>query len=74
MFRALLPGEPFLFKLNSPDNFIVGGGPFVRYSARPTSLARDVFGPKNGVAPLDALNARVRRYPKQGADVGQLRQ
>src|SRR5438270_6414664 len=25
-FRALQPGEPFLFKLHSPDNFIVGGG------------------------------------------------
>ena len=25
-FRALAPGELFLFKLHSPDNFIVGGG------------------------------------------------
>ena len=24
-FRVLQPGEPFLFKLHSPDNFIVGG-------------------------------------------------
>ena len=30
VFRALQPGEPFLFKLHSPDNFIVGGGHFVR--------------------------------------------
>jgi putative restriction endonuclease len=27
-FRALKPGELFLFKLHSPRNFIVGGGVF----------------------------------------------
>ena len=27
-FRALSPGELLLFKLHSPDNFIVGGGVF----------------------------------------------
>jgi hypothetical protein len=43
MFRALQPGEPFLFKLHSPDNFIAGGGHFVRYSALPTSLAWECF-------------------------------
>jgi len=26
IFRVLQPGEPFLFKLHSPENFIVGGG------------------------------------------------
>jgi putative restriction endonuclease len=61
-FRALQPGEPFLFKLHSPDNFIVGGGYFVRYSALPASLAWDAFGEKNGVLSLDALCSRVRRY------------
>jgi putative restriction endonuclease len=67
MFRALQPGEPFLLKLHSPDNFIVGGGQFARYSALPTSLALawDAFGLKNCVAWLDALNARVRRYRKE---------
>jgi len=25
-FKALQPAEPFLFKLHSPRNFIVGGG------------------------------------------------
>jgi len=28
-FRRLNPGEPFLFKLHAPYNFIVGGGFFV---------------------------------------------
>jgi len=61
-FRVLQPGEPFLFKLHSPDNFIVGGGFFVRYSALPASLAWDAFERKNGVESLDDLIARVRRY------------
>ena len=33
-FRVLQPGEPFLFKLHSSDNFIVGGGFFVRCRPR----------------------------------------
>jgi putative restriction endonuclease len=61
-FRVLQPGEPFLFKLHAPDNYIVGGGFFVRYSALPTSLAWDAFGLKNGVSSLLALRARIRKY------------
>jgi putative restriction endonuclease len=61
-FRVLQPGEPFLFKLHSPENFIVGGGFFVRYSALPASLAWDAFERKNGVGSLRDLISRVRRY------------
>jgi putative restriction endonuclease len=61
-FRALQPGELFLFKLHSPKNFIVGGGHFVRYSTLPASLAWDAFREKNGVASFEELIARVRRY------------
>lgn len=68
-FRVLQPGEPFLFKLHSPDNFIVGGGFFVRNSALPTSLAWDAFGQKNGVGSLADLRARVRRYRREDASV-----
>lgn len=68
-FRALQPGEPFLFKLHSPDNFIVGGGYFVRYSALPVSLAWDAFGAKNGVSSLAELNARVKRYRREDASL-----
>jgi putative restriction endonuclease len=64
-FRALQPGEPFLFKLHSPDNFIVGGGYFVRHSPLPASLAWEAFGIKNGVTSFDDLVARIRRY-RQG--------
>lgn len=61
-FRVLQPGEPFLFKLHSPDNFIVGGGHFVRYSALPASLAWEAFGEKNGVVSHEELLERIRRY------------
>lgn len=69
VFRALQPGEPFLFKLHSPDNFVVGGGNFVRYSALPASLAWDAFGAKNGVGSLEELNARLRRYRRDDASI-----
>jgi hypothetical protein len=47
-FRVLQPGELFLFKLHSPNNFIVGGGLFGHASIVPISLAREAFGDKNG--------------------------
>jgi putative restriction endonuclease len=64
-FSALQSGEPFLFKLHSPKNFIVGGGYFVRYSALPASLAWDAFGEKNGVTSFDDLRARILRYRRK---------
>jgi putative restriction endonuclease len=64
-FRALQSGEPFLFKLHSPKNFIAGGGYFVRYSALPASLAWDAFAEKNGVGSADQLRARIRRYRRE---------
>lgn len=61
-FRSLEPGEPFLFKLHSPRNYIVGGGFFVSYSALPCSLAWEAFGGKNGVNDQAGLLARIRKY------------
>ncbi len=46
-FRALKPGEPFLFKLHSPLNYIVGCGFFAHSTILPSSLAWDAFGEKN---------------------------
>ncbi len=70
-FRVLAVGEPFLFKLHSPKNFIVGGGFFVRYSALPCSLAWQAFGDKNGVTDHIEFLARIRKYrAKRG--VGQI--
>jgi putative restriction endonuclease len=58
----LEPGVPFLFKLHSPDNFIVGGGFFVRFSSLPARLAWEAFGDKNGVSAYAELRARISRY------------
>lgn len=66
-FRALEPGGLFLFKLHSPQNFIVGGGWFVRYSALPVSIAWRAFDTKNGVRSHAELIARVRKYTKNTA-------
>ena len=70
-FRVLQPGEPFLFKLHSPDNFIVGGGFFARFSVLPVELAWDAFGPKNGAASLDEIRIRIAKYRKVAADARQ---
>ena len=58
----LEPGVPFLFKLHAPDNFIVGGGFFVRFSALPARLAWEAFGEKNGVTSYAALRKRIEKY------------
>jgi putative restriction endonuclease len=59
VFRALSPGELFLFKLRSPDNAIAGGGFFVKHSLVPVSLAWEAFGPKNGLADFTALRDKI---------------
>jgi len=58
----LSPGVPFLFKLHAPDNFIVGGGYFLRFSALPARLAWEAFGEKNGVSDYNTLRKRVLKY------------
>jgi putative restriction endonuclease len=66
-FRALKPGELFLFKLHSPNNFIAGGGVFGHASNVPLSLAWEAFGTKNGVASLEEMRARIARYRRDPA-------
>ena len=66
-FRALQPGELFLFKLHAPDNFIVGGGVFSHSSIVPMSLAWEAFGEKNGTGTLAEMRARIARYRKDPA-------
>lgn len=61
-FRALSPGELFLFKLHAPLNFIVGGGVFAHASIMPCSLAWEAFGEANGAATLMEVRARIRKY------------
>lgn len=64
-FQVLQPGELFLFKLHSPNNYIVGGGSFVRSTPLPASLAWEAFSVNNGVSTLDELIARVRKYSRK---------
>lgn len=63
-FRALEPGELFLFKLHSPRNFIVGGGIFAHASILPVSLAWSSFSESNGVRSLAEMRDRTARYRK----------
>ena len=63
-FRALQPGEPFLFKAKAPYWAIVGGGFFVRYVSAPASLAWQAFGERNGVRSLFELRERINKYRK----------
>jgi putative restriction endonuclease len=67
-FRALQPGELFLFKLHAPRNFIVRGGIFARADILLTSLAWDAFGVANGVPSLQEMRQRIAYYRKQPDD------
>jgi putative restriction endonuclease len=66
-FKALQPGELFLFKLHAPDNFIVGGGVFAYANILPCSLAWEAFGEANGAANLVEMRVRIVRYRRTGA-------
>jgi putative restriction endonuclease len=61
-FKALDPGELFLFKLHAPDNFIVGGGFFTKFQQLPVSLAWEAFGEGNGVSSLFEMRQRIGYY------------
>jgi len=63
-FKALQENELFLFKLHYPDNYIVGGGFFVRFSLLPPVLAWQAFGEKNGTHSFQELNDRIQKYRK----------
>lgn len=67
-FRALEPLDPFLFKLHSPDNFIVGGGFFAHFSLLPVSLAWDTFGISNGATSLHEMRTRIEKYRRDSSD------
>ena len=61
-FRALQPGELFLFKLHAPRNAIVGGGIFAYANALPCSLAWEAFREANGAHSLPEMRTRIARY------------
>jgi putative restriction endonuclease len=62
LFQTLAPGDLFLFKLHSPDNYIVGGGFFGHASLLPAALAWEAFGVKNGARSFDEMHRRIAKY------------
>lgn len=63
-FGAIELGSPFLFKLHSPINKIVGGGFFIRSEQLPLSLAWDAFEKKNGAENISDLRNAINNYRK----------
>jgi putative restriction endonuclease len=61
-FHSLSPGEPLLFKLHSPDNFIVGGGFFSHYTVLPARFGWGAFGEKNGAKTEAEMRRRIEKY------------
>ena len=61
-FRALQPGELFLFKLHAPRNVIVGGGVFAYANTLPCSLAWEAFGETNGAYSAQEMRTRIAKY------------
>jgi putative restriction endonuclease len=66
-FRALQPGEMFLFKLHAPRNVIVGGGIFAYANTLPCSLAWEAFREANGARSAQEMRARIVRYRRAPA-------
>src|SRR3989338_625065 len=61
-FQALQVGEPFLFKLHSPRDVIVGGGFFIKWVKLRVNLAWETFEKTNGVRSLEEMRRRVEKY------------
>lgn len=61
-FGVLKEGDPFLFKLHAPLDFIVGGGFFLKYTRLPLSVSWRMFGEKNGAADLSSLSEKIFGY------------
>jgi putative restriction endonuclease len=71
VFRTLSPNEPFLFKLHSPRDYIVGGGFFAHSTILPISLAWDAFSEKNGARSLEEMRVRTERYRRKSPSPGE---
>lgn len=67
-FKALQPGELFLFKLHAPVNKIVGGGVFAYATSLPLSLAWESFGLANGAPTPTEMRRRIAKYRRTGPD------
>ncbi|MBA2509536.1 MAG: HNH endonuclease [Nocardioidaceae bacterium] len=63
-FRALTPGQPFLFKTHWPHNRLVGGF-FSGHTNLLLSEAWRLFGEGNGVSSHTAMRAAIARYRRE---------
>lgn len=63
-FKALQPGDLFLFKLKAPWNAIAGGGVFEHASLAPLSLAWEAFGEANGNATLADMRSTIAKLKR----------
>src|SRR5579859_3902769 len=62
-FRALQPGDPFLFKLHARHGGKVAGlAFFVGYVTSPASMVWEWFGEKNGAPSSAIMLRRIERY------------
>lgn len=66
-FQAVPPGSPFLFKLHSPNDYIAGGGFFLKFETLPLSLAWEAFGEKNGAQDHGTFLGMVRRLRRDSS-------
>jgi len=67
-FKALKPGELFLFKLRAPHDAIVGGGVFTHSNSLPCSLAWEAFRESNGATSAQEMRARIAKYRRVAVD------
>jgi putative restriction endonuclease len=61
-FKALEPGDVFLFKLHSPLDFIAGGGVFLRHDHYPLPWVWQAFGERNGVPDYETFERRILEH------------
>ena len=69
-FKALKPGDLFLFKLKAPINMIAGGGVFGHASLAPLSLAWEAFGQKNGVPDQGEMRRTIVELRRERRPLG----
>jgi putative restriction endonuclease len=61
-FRAVAPGEPFLFRLKAPHNAIAGFGYFAHFSLLPVSMAWEIYREANGAPSFADVRSRLLRF------------
>jgi putative restriction endonuclease len=59
-FKAIQPGELFLFKTKHPENKIVGGAFFVRHTVLPLDIAWSAFEQENGVENFEKFKRKIQ--------------